>query len=145
MEIPPRVLAALRESDRKMKYMEYDLKAERPVKDETGAVIALLPGQEDSLERLMETDRQFAVTAPSPEEIVLESMEVEALRRYVALLDKKERMLIRALLVDRLTEREYGKRIGVTQQCVSKRLQAILKKMRRQLKSFGCELPNSTA
>ena len=65
--IHPDVLKVLRESDRKMKYMEYDLKCEKPLRDKTGAIVGLLPSREDSFERLMEADKQFAGSAPSPE------------------------------------------------------------------------------
>lgn len=131
--IPANVLTALRQSDRKMKYMEYDLKAEQPVRDEKGTLIALLPGREDSLERLMETDKQFMATAPSPEQIVEEREEMEELRRCLTLLSEDEQALIHALFADRLTEREYARRIGISQPRVSQLWSRIRGKLKKYL------------
>lgn len=130
VEIPPDVLAALRQSDRKMKYMEYDLKAERPIKDENGVVIGLLPGREDSLERQMETDKQFMAVAPSPEQVVEEREEMEELHRCLALLTEDERALIAALFFEGHTEQEYAVRIGRKQQSVNERKLRILDKIK---------------
>lgn len=135
VDIPADVLTALRQSDRKMKYMEYDLKAEQPVRDENGSLIALLPGREDSLERLMETDKQFMAIAPSPEEIALEYEETKALRCGLTLLTEDERALIHALFVDRLTEREYARRIGISQPRVSQRWSRIKDKLKNYLQN----------
>lgn len=134
VDIPANVLAALRQSDRKMKYMEYDLKTEQPVRDENGSVIALLPGREDSLERLMETNKQLMATGPSPEQVVEEREETEELHRCLSLLTVDEQALIHALFVDRLTEREYGKKIGLSQKNVNKYKHRILRKLKIFLK-----------
>lgn len=136
VDIPPEALAALRQSDRKMKYMEYDLKAERPVKDGYGNIVALLPGLEDSLERLMELDRQFVDDAPSPEQIVMEREEADELRRCIALLSKEDQALIHALFVDRLTEQEYARRIGVSQPRVSQLWSRARNRLKKLLKNY---------
>ena len=136
VEITPRVLDALRQSDRKMKYMEYDLKTEQPVRDKDGTIIAWLPSQEDSLERLMAVDKQFMATAPSPEQIVLEREETEELYRCIATLSERERALIHALFVDRFTEREYAKKIGVSQPRVSQLWSRTREKLKKYLQKY---------
>ena len=50
----PDVLSVLKKSDRKMEYMEVDIKQERFSYDPEGKVADLLPGREDSYDRLME-------------------------------------------------------------------------------------------
>lgn len=128
------VLAALRESDQKMKYMEYDLKRERARKDETGAVIGLIPSREDSFERLLEADKQFAGSAPSPEQVFFGRMdrqsELTELHRCLALLDAGERELIEALFLDGLSEREYARVSGLPKTTVHKRKVRILRKLK---------------
>ena len=74
VEITDEVLAALKESDRKMKYAEYDLKCERFIMDEEKGAAFFLPSREDSLERLMEENRQFRNDSALPEEVVIEAL-----------------------------------------------------------------------
>ena len=52
VDIAPEIMDTLRKSDRKMKYMEYDIKAEIPMKDENGRFVGLASSREDSLDRL---------------------------------------------------------------------------------------------
>lgn len=136
-EIPPKVLEALKKSDRKMKYMEYDLKTERPVKDENGVLTGLLPGREDSLERLMETDNQFMAAAPSPEQIVEERGESAELHRCLAILDADERSLITALFFDGVTVRKYAAISGVSKSKVDRDKKKVLEKLQNLLQRFG--------
>lgn len=131
--LPRDVLKALRESDQKMKYMEYDLKRERPKKDKTGAVIGLIPSREDSYERLMEVDKQFAGSAPSPEQVFFEQEEIRGLREALAALEPEDRALIDALFFDGQTEREYAVVIGLSQTGVSWRKHKILDKLKNFL------------
>jgi len=135
VEITPEVLAVLRQSDRKMKYMEYDLKVETPIKDENGDVVGLLPSREDSYERLLEMEKQFSGVC-TPEELYEEKEEVEELYRCLDLLDADERALIDARFFDGITEREYGKRIGLSQKGVNKRKDKILAKLRALLEKL---------
>lgn len=129
------VLSVLKKSDRKMEYQEYDLKVERPVKDADGIVIALLPAREDSLERLIEADVQFASDDYPLAELIESREEVSELYRCLDLLNIDERTLIDALFFEGLTEREYGVQIGISQKNVNKHKHQALAKIK---KFFNC-------
>jgi len=133
VEIPKEVLKALKKSDRKMEYMEWELKHSRVRKNKAGEVISVTPPREDSLERIDAAGNRLCVT-PTLEEEFFKAEEERELHRCLALLSEDERALIHALFADRLTEREYARLLGKTQQCVNKRRQAVLKKLRRLMK-----------
>ena len=83
----PDVLSVLKKSDRKMEYMEVDIKQERFSYDPEGKVADLLPSREDSYDRLIEEEHhQFALDEPSPENMLLQEEELHLLR---AALDRK--------------------------------------------------------
>jgi RNA polymerase sigma factor (sigma-70 family) len=129
VEISDEVMAVLKQSDRKMEYMERDLKRDRVVKTPDGKIIRL-PEREDSLDRLTDADWEFPDEAPSPEEVILASAEIEELRRCLSLLNEDERELIEAIFYGGVTEREYGARIGLSQKNVNKRKRQILGKIK---------------
>lgn len=69
IEITPDVLHVLRTSDRKMRYMEHQLKTERFVEDQEQRVAKFLPSRETSLDEMIEKEhRQFAAEQPSWED-----------------------------------------------------------------------------
>ena len=69
IESRPEILAVLKQSDRKMKYIEVDLKTERPVYSKKAGRIIFRPSREDSFERLCEDEHiQFASDDSSLEE-----------------------------------------------------------------------------
>jgi len=92
--ITEKVLRVLKESDRKMEYLEYDIKAERFRVDHENQRIEFRPSREDSLDRLLELDKQFRAEAEQPETIVLHKDEVHRLRQAVGDLSEKEQLLI---------------------------------------------------
>ena len=124
------MLKALRQSDRKMKYIEYDLKCEQPLRDESGAITGFLPSREDSYERLLEADKQFAGSAPSPEQVFFDREEIRELHACLALLNEEDRALIDALFFEGRSIREYAVTIGVPKTIVHRRKQVILIKLK---------------
>ena len=53
-EASEEIISVLKETERKMQYQEYDLKAEQAVLDRKTGRVSILPGREDSLDRMME-------------------------------------------------------------------------------------------
>lgn len=53
----------LEKSDHKIKYQQYDLKVEKYTIDYAKGTMTYLTSREDSLDRLMEENRQFAADA----------------------------------------------------------------------------------
>lgn len=132
------VLAALKESDRKMKYMECDLKFEGVERDDAGSVVKLLPSREDSYDRLLDMDKQFAAATPSPEQVFFASEEQCEIRRCIAMLDAADQELIAALFYEGQSIREYAAAIGISRSAVHRRKQKIL----RRLKNYFLKLPD---
>ena len=65
----PDVLEVLKKSDRKMKYMEVDLKSEQRRKNAENGAESYVPSKEDSLERLVYSAKcQFADDAEGVED-----------------------------------------------------------------------------
>jgi len=124
---------------RKMKYMELDLKRNRfqqdvtgkASKDENGQPI-VLPEREVSLDKLINEDWNFSASAPSPEDVFVDSefSEEMELHRCLGLLNDDERMLITSLFFAGMTESEYAKTQGVKQQSINERKRRILKKLK---------------
>ena len=131
----PDVLEVLKKSDRKMEYMEVDIKQERFSYDPEGKVADLLPSREDSYDRLIEEEHhQFALDEPSPENMLLQEEELHLLRAALLLLTAEEKELIDALFYQEMSEREYAQQIGLSQKGVNKRRHKILSKLRKIMK-----------
>ena len=68
IESRPDVLEVLIKSDRKMKYMEVEIKQEKFIYDADLEIARFLPSREDSSNRLEENDVQFQADEDSTEE-----------------------------------------------------------------------------
>ena len=78
--------------ERKEEYFSYDLKVEKFQKE----TASFLPSREDSYERLLEQDRQFAASAQPVEEQAVSSVWLEELLQY---LSADERIILRKLIL----------------------------------------------
>lgn len=111
IEITPDVLHVLRTSDRKMRYMEHQLKTERFVEDQEQRVAKFLPSRETSLDEMIEKEhRQFAAEQPSWEDELLHQELICRLHSAIKLLEQSERELILAIYFEGLTERQLARR-----------------------------------
>ena len=132
-DITPEVLESLKRSDRKMEYMEVDLKQGGFRQDPATQTAVFVPSREDSLERMQEEDKaEFVLTAPSPEDEAVHKDEVDRLCRAMRMLEPEEYELIYALFFESMTEREYAKRIGSAPMTIHNRkvrIQGKLKKL----------------
>lgn len=136
VKLTPEVLKTLRQSDRKMKYMEVEIKLGVFRQDMASKTAAFLPTREDSLERLLcDEGIEFASEAPSPEEIAIHKDTVERLRKALGKLTSDERILVKALFEDGLSERQYAKQLGLSQKAVNKRWHKIREKLRKLMNS----------
>lgn len=113
--------------ERKEEYFSYDLKTDKFQKD----TATFLPSREDSYERLLEQDRQFATPGKSVEQLALEHLETERIRFCLAQLTDEERKLISLLFYQEKTEQEVGNMLHISHQAVNKRKQALLLKLRK--------------
>jgi DNA-directed RNA polymerase specialized sigma24 family protein len=135
VDISDEVMAVLIESDRKIKYQEYDRKIERwRIDQETQSAVSV-PSREDSLERLLDEDVQFASDGESIEDKVVRSVMVEKLRTALSRLNATDRALIQALFFDGFGEREYAKTIGLSKTALHARKLVVLAKLKRLLEA----------
>ena len=131
VKISPDVMRVLRESDRQLKYMEFDLKLEQFSHDQEKGRATFRPSREDSIERLRdEEDADFPSQDASPEETAIRNDEITRLYRALGMLLPEERALVYALFFEGKTEKELAGRLGLTQQGVSWRLILILRKLK---------------
>lgn len=131
IEVTDEVYDAYMKGDRKMRYFESDLKAERFLLDKEGHIRQIIPSREDSLDRLMDDNaEQFADQQESVEDVVFRRFSIERLYAALELLTEKERSLINALFFDDMTEREVARVLGISQPAVHKQKNKILKKLK---------------
>ena len=128
------VLEVLKKSDRKMKYMEVDLKSEQRRKNAENGAESYVPSKEDSLERLIYSAKcQFADDAEGVEDSVIR---IDDLCRLRAALDQlsEERFLIYALFFDERSERELEEMMGIHRMTIHNRKIRILQKLKKMLR-----------
>ena len=118
--------------EREEEYFSYDLKKEKFQKD----TATFLPSREDSYERLLEKDQQFAAHGKSVEQLAPEHLEAEQVRLCLTKLSKDEQELILQLFYQEKTEQEVGNMLHISQQSVNKRKQALLLKLRKIFEEF---------
>jgi hypothetical protein len=124
-------------AERKLEYMELDLKRDRvfqdadgkAVRDENGQPI-VLPEREVSLEKLIDEDWDYPSAEALPEDEVAGRLEIKDLRRYLGLLTNSERELVAALFFEGLTEREYAKQLGISKTALHARKIKVLDKLK---------------
>ena len=130
----PDVLEVLRASDRKMKHLEYDIKAERFRSEQEKQIAVFIPSREDSIERIMSEEK---TDYPDPdkyvEDWILRQERDEILHKAVSYLRKDERALIEALYFEEKTEAEYAQELGLSQKAVNKRRAKAIKNLKEIL------------
>lgn len=131
IEVTDAVYEAYMKGDRKMRYFENDLKAERILLDEDGQIKQIILSREDSLDRLMDDNaEQFSDRHESVEDMVLRKISVERLHTALSTLSEKERELIETLFFEEKTERDVASAMGISQPAVHKQKNKILKKLK---------------
>lgn len=111
-------------------YFERLLKTERFTCDQTRCMATFLPSREDSYDRLLEQDKQFASESKSVEEEVVSSIWMEAL---FSRLTDEECQIIRQLYILERTEREASAVMKLTLASFQRRKYQLLKKLRKML------------
>lgn len=134
IEISPEILAVLKQSDRKMKYLEVDLKAERFIHDQNTDTVFFLPSREDSYERMIADEhRQFVSDITRPEDETLRNEQISKLRAALLRLEPNETALIHALFYKGMSERQLSKSTGIPYMTIHNRKRRILVKLRKLL------------
>ena len=132
-EASKEVIEVLKETERKMQYQEYDLKAEQTIIDQEVQQIRVIPSREDSYERLLEEHNLPADEQTDIETIVLSRMMRQQLHEALRSLQGEERYLIIQLFYAERSERELAAELGLSQKAINKRRHKILEKLKKFL------------
>ena len=116
--------------ERKEEYFSYDLKVEKFQKE----TASFLPSREDSYERLLEQDRQFAASAQPVEEQAISSVWLEELLQY---LSADERIILRKLYFEDKSERIVSTELGISKTALHQRKVKLLQKLKIFLENMG--------
>ncbi len=132
IEDKPEILAVLKKSDRKMEYIEIDLKSEQLVQNQETGVAVFLPSREDSYDRLCDEEQaQFASSDLTPEAVVLHNEELRLLRAALMKLEPSDAELILALFYRGLSERQLSRETGVPYMTIHNRKVRVLKILKK--------------
>ena len=94
VEVSKEIYNEYASADRKMEYMENDLKRMRVLRSPDGKVVldenglpVMIPEREISLDKLIDENWDFPSTAPSPEDIITAQLEIKMLNDCIDSLD----------------------------------------------------------
>lgn len=138
-EASEKVIAVMRTTERKMQYLEYDLKVERTVVDALGQTVKVIPSREDLYERLLEQNAQFQGNDEIVEKQIFRNIQVKQLPEALSLLSDDELDLIQQLFFLERTERDVAELHGIYRNAVHKRKLRILDKLKKFSKIFDME------
>ncbi len=113
VEVSDEIYKILKESDRKIKYVEHDLKETRYIIDRKKETVKEIPSREDSLDRLTALGVDFADSGMDFRESVTDKIMLE---QALEKLSDEERYLIAQLFYFDRTERELATELHQTQQ-----------------------------
>lgn len=127
------IIEALEKSDRKMEYQQYDLKVERCYIDSLSRTVTYIPSREDSYERLLEENRQFASEIESVEDAAVKAVMIEKMLSCLTLLTSEEQNLIEKLFFNGKSERQVSAETGIPYMTIHDRKVKILGKLKKLL------------
>lgn len=116
----------LTKSDRKIRYIEKDLKRNNYIIDSENEKVTVIPSREDSLDRLMDIGKDYPNQSSDFRQSTIEKIMLE---KALEKLNEKERYLIVQLFYLGRTERELSAELHIAQQNINKTKQRILCKL----------------
>lgn len=128
--VSEQVYRAYQHYERKEEYFSYDLKTEKFQKE----TATFLPSREDSFERLLEQDKQFAASGVSVEEQAVSSVWLEELLQC---LSADERVILHKLYFEDKSERNVSIELGISKTALHHRKVKLLQKLKNFLENMG--------
>lgn len=125
------VIDALKQSDEKMRYLEYDLKHGRYDK----TTDTYRQSREVSLQTIEDKGTLLPDSTESLEDIVVRSILIEQMIKAVDRLSQDEKQLIFYYFVSEKSQEECAKKLGVSIGTVNYRLKKIYKKLREYIEN----------
>lgn len=125
------IIEVLVKSERKMEYQQYDLKVERYRIDYAKGTVTYIPSREDSFDRLLEENKQFASDAESVEDTAVKSVMLEKMLNCLKFLSMEEQELITELFFNGKSERRLSSETGIPYMTIHDRKTRILGKLKK--------------
>ncbi len=132
-DLSDEMIEVLEKSDRKMEYQQYDLKVEQCQIDDTKRTVTYIPSREDSYERLLEENRQFAAERESVEDAAVKAVMIEKMLDSLKLLAPEEQNLIGEMFFKGKSERQVSTETGIPYMTIHDRKVKILGKLKKLL------------
>lgn len=129
------IINVLEKSDRKIEYQQYDIKVERCRIDYTSGTITYFPSREDSYDRLLEENRQFAVESESVEDTAVKTAMIEKMLDCIKQLTPNEQELINELFFRDKSERRLSAETGIPYMTIHDRKIRILSKLKKLMEN----------
>ena len=130
VEVSDEIYEILKKSDRRIKYVEHDLKETQYIIDQKKETVKEIPSREDSLDRLTSLGFDFADSTADFDVAVLRKI---MLNQALEKLSDEERYVITQLFYFGRTERELAEELGVSQYTVNRNKHKILKKLKGEI------------
>lgn len=130
-DLSDEIIEVLIKSDRKMEYQQYDLKVERYRIDYTKGTVTYIPSREDSFDRLLEENRQFATGAEGVEDTAVKAVLIEKMLNCLKLLTPEEQELITELFFKDKSEYQLSAETGIPRMTLHDRKVRILGKLKK--------------
>lgn len=125
------IFELLVKSDRKMEYQQYDLKVERYRIDYDKGTVTYIPSREDSFDRLLEDNRQFAADAEGVEDTAVKAVMIEKMLVGLQQLTPEEQELITELFFKGKSEHQLSDEMGIPRMTLHDRKARILGKLKK--------------
>lgn len=123
------VYRAYQHYERKEEYFSYDLKTEKFQKE----TATFLPSREDSYERLLDKDKQFAASGVSVEEQAVSSVWLAALLQR---LSEDEKEILYKIYFEEKSERIVSAEMGISKTALHQRKVKLLQKLKNYLENM---------
>ncbi len=134
VEVSDEVYEILRKSDRRIKYIERDLKETRYIIDQEKATVKEIPAREDLLDRLTALGFDFADRTTDFRESVIDKIMLD---QALEKLSDEERYLITQLFYFGRTERDLADELGVYRNAIHLQKKKILAKLKKIIEGGG--------
>ena len=109
------------------------MKQEHTKVDRETGQITVIPSREDSYERLLEAEKQFAEEAEDIEDAAIRAVMLEKLNEALHTLTDEETAIIHALFYQEVSEVELAKLLGIPRTTLRSRKDKILSKLKNLL------------
>ena len=132
-EVSRELYEAYYKGRRKEKYFTHDLTQEHTRIDKETGRITVIPSREDSYERLLAAEKQFAEEAEDVEDIAIRAVMLEKLNKALHTLTDEESAIIHALFYQEVSEVELARRLGMARTTLQSQKYKILEKLKKLL------------